>query len=252
MSYISQSIGDYANRFNNVRDYILYNLGYPVVRVELTQEHLSMAIIDAVTRYYDRAAMDLTCLNVDVNANNTVDIPESIKPTMIENIIFEVNLIDGFSKGMFVSGTEDAMGKYVMPFQTWQGILDNFDMIGYYMFLQRLEDFKKMLGIDRTWEIMNDKIYLYPSEIRFNRIGIVYKGNLSDEVLETEYWIKEYAYAKAKFMLGTIRSKMSGFQTAGGNIAADGSELKSEAKEEMSKLLEDLNGLQRPLPFLQV
>jgi hypothetical protein len=251
MSYISQSLADYNNRFKDLKDYILYSLGWPVVRVELVPEHLNLAIMDAVTLYYDKAANDVDCVIVSAINDGIVDIPEGIKPQMIENVIFQQNLIDGFAKGMYISGTEDALGKYVLPFQSWQTILDNFDMVGYYSYLMRLEDFKKALGIDRTWDIMNGKIYLYPRDVQHDRVGIVYKSTFSDEILETEWWIKEYSLARAKFLLGMIRRKMSGFQTAGGNIANDGADLVNEAKEEMTVLKEKLDKLQKPLPILQ-
>lgn len=251
MSYISQNVNDYTNRFANLRMHILYSLGYPLTRVELTEQHIDIAIIDALTRYYDRAAYDLDMRIVPVGADNVVPIPQDINPIKIENVIFNASVVDSFTRGMFVAGTEDALGKYVLPQYSWNNLLDQFDMVGYYLFLKRMEDFKDLVGIERHWEILNGKIYLFPVDAELEQIGIVYRRVESDTEVETNVWIKDWALAKAKHMLGTIRSKMSGFTTAGGNIAADGDALKTEAKEEMTALLEQLNGLQKPLPLLQ-
>jgi len=252
MSYISQSVADYKDRFQTIKDYILMSLGYPVVRVEVTDDILAMAIMDAITRYYDRAAHDLNIEIVTVGANNIVTIPSTIKPSMIENVVFPSSVMDSWTRGMFVTGTEDIFGKYVIPQQSWTNILDNFDMVGYYLFLQRMEDFTKLVGIDRHWEIINGDIYLYPADATINEVGLLYKATKSDESLETTNWVKDWALAKTKYTLGIIRRKMSGFQTAGGNIAADGEALVSEAREEMAALKESLNLSQKPLPFIQI
>lgn len=253
MSYVTQTVSEYANRYANLKDRILLSLGYPVVRVELTDQHIQLAILDAITRYYDRAGHDLKMVVVSVSdhVNNYVTIPDDISPTKIEQVVFEQEIMDSFARGMFVTGTEDALARYIIPTPTWNNLLENFDMIGYYMFLQRLEDFKKLVGIDRFWEIQDGKIYLFPADFSYNQVGIVYKNVYSDTEYENTIWIQDWAVAKAKHMLGTIRGKMSGFQTAGGNISADGEALKTEAKEEMLALEEKLNQLQRPLPIMQ-
>ena len=72
------------------------------------------------------------------------------------------------------------------------------------------------------------------------------------EEIEAEQWIREYALAKAKHMLATVRGKLTGFQVAGGSLSGDADTLRSEAKEEMATLKAELDQLQRPLPLLQV
>lgn len=252
MSYISQKIGDYDTRYTDLKNHILMSLGWPVVRIELTDNHINLAIIDAITRYYDRAAHDLDMRVVEVNHNdNTVTVPEDIRISRIENVVFPLELVDTFARGMMVTGTEDALGKYIIPSPTWNKVLEGFDMIGYYMFLMKLEDFKKIVGMDRHWDMVNEKIHLYPADFDYTEVGIVYKSVKSDIDYENTVWIKDWALAKAKHMLGSIRAKMSGFQTAGGNISADGEALKTEAKEEMAALETKLDQLQKPLPFMQ-
>jgi len=249
MPYISQNTADYENRFATVREYVLFNLGYPVVRVELTEKHLTIAIIDAITKYYDRAAHDFASEKISVNDDGTVDIPADVKSSMIQDVVFPMSTIDSYSKNIFA--LEDVVGYEVIPMQDWSSILSDFDMAGYYMYLKHLEDFKKIAGIDRHWDITNGKIYLYPADAAYTEVGIIYKAVKDDSSYETSTWIKEWALARSKYMLGTIRRKMSGFQTAGGNIAADGEALVSEAQERMRELSEQLNQLQKPLPFLQ-
>lgn len=249
MPFVSQTIDDYDERFSNLRNHILYSLGWPMVRVELTDESLSVAIIDAITRFYDRAAMDVACEYASVEAGNVVTIPSTIKGSMIENVIFPMETIDSYSKNIL--SLRDVVGYEVIPLSDWSSMLDRFDMVGYYLYLKRIEDFKKIVGITHHWDIVNGQIYLYPGDATIEEIGIVYKAEASDEGYEGTNWVKDWATAKAKHMLGTARSKMSGFTTAGGNISADGETMRSEGKEEMAALAESLNLLQKPMPFLQ-
>ena len=257
MSYVDQSVdsSQWQDKFDTIREYILLSLGWPMVRVELEDRHITLAIIEAVTKWYKKSGtVEYACRTVAPTGTtgNEVLIPADIRPVTIRDVIFMPELVDTFSRGLITSGDEDDLGRYVFPVQGWMNILDNFDMVGYYLFTQKLEDFRKMLGIDKMWEIVGGKkIILYPAGARFTMVGILYRELPGDEEIETEQWIKEWALAKAKHMLGTVRSKMSGFQVAGGNVSADADSLKSEAKEEMALLNAELDSYQRPLPIMQ-
>jgi hypothetical protein len=53
-------------------------------------------------------------------------------------------------------------------------------------------------------------------------------------------WVQEYAYAFCKMILGEARGKFSQIAGPQGGTSLNGDALKSEAKEEMQKLEEDL------------
>jgi hypothetical protein len=53
-------------------------------------------------------------------------------------------------------------------------------------------------------------------------------------------WVQEYAYAFCKMILGEARGKFSQIAGPQGGTSLNGDALKSEAKEEMAKLEEDL------------
>lgn len=54
-------------------------------------------------------------------------------------------------------------------------------------------------------------------------------------------WIRRYALATAKEILGNIRSKFASIPIPGGDVSLDGGDLKSSASEEKSALIEELN-----------
>lgn len=84
----------------------------------------------------------------------------------------------------------------------------------------------------------------------FNKIGrdevftfIVEAYREDDELLNDTYvrpWLIAYAVAKAKMMMGEIRSKFQTLAGPGGGVTLNGSELKQEAQAEMEKLDEQL------------
>ena len=249
--FIEQNVNDiqYENRFQNIKDYILLSFGYPLVRIELTNEHIKMAIIEAVTLYYQNAALDADLREVMVSGNQA-EIPSDINPRHILDVIFEKQTLDNFARGFGIQVSDD-LGIYTLG-DASRSPLFNFDYVRYYQYLEKLEDFKRITGTRPEWNIVNKEIHLSPRNITTSRLGILYKSMPTDNDLDQLTWIKQYATARAKHILGTIRSKMSGFQASNVNIAVDGADLKSEAKEEMEKLRTELDGMRMPLGLMQV
>ena len=254
--FINQDVHDeyYNNRYIVLKNYILYNLGHPLIRIELTQEHLLTAIIDAVTMYQRYAAIDFDFMAISTS-ENPFDIPYGINKETIVDVIFSAGFFDSIGAGLVTGGFVGEFEGSIIPiFGQKSGLLDvlgKFNLATYYTYLQKLEDIKKVIGLDRMWQVVNNQIEVYPKTSTFTDIGILYRGKLTDSEVEEQEWIKKYALARAKMMLGTVRSKFSGINAAGMNIAADGEALKSEAKEEIDKLEERLWGMQRPMPILQ-
>jgi hypothetical protein len=263
MAYINQDVYAYTNRFQNLRNWILFNLGYPLIRVELTQEHLTASIVDALTVYHKYAAIDYNFITVPAT-ENPMDIPNDptvtplapINKEMIVDIIYPASFFDSLGAGLVAGGYVGEFEGSVLPiFGYADGMLNvikNFDLSKYYVYLQKLEDIKHIVGLEKTWEIVNNKIQIFPTHIQLEYIGILYKGRLTDAEIEEQDWIKKYSLARAKMMLGTIRSKLSGINAANMNLGADGESLKSEAKEEITALEEFIRQSGRPLPFIQI
>lgn len=70
MAKLSQDIQNsayYGDVFKNIKEYILTSLGYPVIKVELTEEMLNSAILAATNLFYDYEATytKLVMINID-------------------------------------------------------------------------------------------------------------------------------------------------------------------------------------------
>lgn len=276
----------YINGYNDLKTYVLYNLGWPTIRVELTEEQIITCIIEAIT-YFSKYSGEIyyKIITTSSNGDNAVDIPDDpddpdyvaplqpgdpgydpfntqtgkprrkIMKGSIIDVVFPSSSLDSLGEAFLTGGLAGGLDDYILPMMS-SNMMDNpimnIDLMTYYLYCQKIDDFKKIVGIDRMWEILNDKIYLYPASNDWSgSIGIIYKPSITEDDAQQEQWIKEYSLAKAKIILGTIRSKLSGYNSAGVNISADGEALKTEGREDITNLKEELKAKQPPLPFLQ-
>jgi hypothetical protein len=240
------------NELSKLKNYILRQLGWPLIRVEITEEQLVDSIVDAVQVYHEYAAIDYNMEVVPTVIGNIVDIPSHINQEYILDVIFERDYYDSFSSGLSAMGFQEVLGG-VLPYALSgsASLIKDFDIAGYFLYQQHMEDFKKMIGIRDYFEIINGKIHLMPANRIYKKIGIIYKGMLTEKRIEQIPWIKKYAVAKASIIVGTIRSKLGGFSSTGTNIAVDGADLISRGREDVNTLEEKLNFLGVPMPFIQ-
>jgi hypothetical protein len=248
---LDRSIFVENNDLNNLKKYVLRQLGWPLIRVEITDEQLYDCIFDAVELYQEYAAIDYSYEELSVSGNQAI-IPETINPKFIYEVIFPRDYFDSLSAGLASSGYEATLGG-VLPYDSSgrSPLVDDFDIAQYFLYMQHMEDFKKIIGMKKSWEIIDRKIHIFPASSRINKIGLIYKGMLNEKSISSTSWIKSFAVAKAKIIVGTIRSKLGGFSSTGTNIAVDGEALKSEGREDVAALKERLYTIGIPMPFMQ-
>lgn len=248
---------EYDHRFGMIKNYIYSSLGGDIIDVYLTPQMILKNILFAYRKFYDKAALDYNIVTVNV-IDNRAEIPEGIHPKFIEDIIFPANIFENITNslmlGASIPGAEGAVMSLgsLLGMASPNGALNKFDTGLWYQHMQRIEDMRNAVGIRKFWDIVNGKIELYPKNLHHTSVGILTKGGMTDDDIESETWIYEYALALSKIDTGTIKMRFSGIQAAGGNIAADGESLKSEGREDKKQLEEELEFLQKPLPFMQL
>lgn len=78
----------------------------------------------------------------------------------------------------------------------------------YYISLMGMQDFRQTLGLNPSWEIMNNRIYIFPSQVtRFTNVAIKYKAPLSEEECLNDPDIIKYVHGKCLMALGNIRGQ---------------------------------------------
>ena len=227
-----------------VYKYIELNLGGGMIDVELDPEHYESALDTALTKFRQRS-------------DNAVEESYIFLPTVIDqndyilpNEIMEVRQIFRRSIGSRTGGGDG--GTLFEPFNlayTNTYLLASSNMGGlatYNAFAGFQELVGRMFGsfIEFKWNRSNKKLtVLQRPRAEEELLLYVYNYRPDFELLDDYMaiqWIKDYALAKSKYMLGEARSKFSTIAGPQGGTSMNGDALKAEAQSELEKLEMDI------------
>lgn len=241
------------------REWVWSMLGYPIVRVELSEEMITKCIEYAIDRfmYYQTPEPDWAYGDVGTGSYeldlSSLKTKDGAALSITKNQIIEVcyqPYTDLFAQ-LTGSGTDFFLTYYM------QNRGGNF-LSDFYMALGYKDDMEKTLGINPTYEIVShlqanglvkDCVRLYPRPEYAVRIAIKYSRTMTQAEVDNQTWIRKYALAWAKEMLGRIRSKYSSLPSPTGETQLDGSTLLAESAQEKEALMTELMGLTEPLSF---
>lgn len=202
---------DYTEFYNAVRTYT----GSPLISMEITDDMMRMYLKEALN-YYKRWRGDsinsYTC-QLKGDWQNGYEIPSVIETQKdIIDIIFKpIFPITFYGSDFIANGSENIFtltiaqslfgGRHGM--RQAQGITQDF-----YISLIGMQDFRQALGLNPTWEIMNNRIFIYPSSVsRFTNVAIRYKAPLSEEECLKDPDIIKYVHGKCLMTMGNIRGQ---------------------------------------------
>ena len=219
-------------------------LGGGMVDVELDSAHYDLAIAKSLRKYRQRGSRAVSEKFLKLNI---------IKEEQSYQLPMEVvNIRDVFLRSTGAMGISST-GVDFEPFNTMflsnmllQSNTNFSGLLNYELYADRRELLARMFGAyctftfnpgDRTLFIhrkfkADDEVYLW-----------AYIQKDDEDLLNDTYsspWIKDYAMAQAKFILGEARSKFSTIAGPQGGTSLNGDNLKAEAQAEIEKLEEDL------------
>jgi hypothetical protein len=239
----------WKDNFNFIKEYLMTQLGYPLIRVELTENHLITATHDAISQYlkYD-GNNSIYMEKFTPDSNNFIQLPDHINTGLVRDVFFETN-DNIFSTSLPTDGGVTVGLPLNNIFDVSMGFLD---LTKYYMARMSLSNADNILGVDRNWEILNGGIKIYQTKNKlYNNVGVLFAKFLLPIEFEGDDWIRRFALARCKIMLGTIRRKFSGFAAAGGSASVDGDALISEGKTEETDLITEIKESRPGLPMMQ-
>lgn len=115
------------------------------------------------------------------------------------------------------------------------------------MYTQKLELAARMFGgfMNFTFNPSTKRISFVRNITSSNETVLLWTYNLKPEIqllteLQISQWMKDYTYANCKYMEGEAREKFQSIAGPGGGTSLNGSAMKSEAKELMTELEDDL------------
>jgi len=232
-----------------IKSYILKSLGEGIIQVELKDAHLNTSIQEALEQlqtYYG-----------GTEKYGAFVVSPGSDSYQIGNEVFYITEVN-FSPSTLnlPAGAEHF---FIPELQFYNNSLN---LVQYYQFLDWISTANRLLGLEQRWELLSGNVIRISP--RPNHIGLaVYRyiarydlgGDVGDntEFENTvgknmpgsepfmEFWIKRYALAHAKSILGEVRSKYGTIAAGNESITLNGEALKAESKEEKESLKIELH-----------
>ncbi len=232
-----------TSTYNEIINFIRRKLGHPAVMVELLEEHYVEAITEAINKWAllcgDSTNRIVKEWYLEINPGHT--------QYAIEDPDFDF-VLDFATKTQNVLGVAGADG-WLLYWNSAENRGFFRDIADFYIQYGFMDMAKRTIGAEKSYEIITTpngkKIHIYPSPTTKEWAYIRYavKPNINN-ISEWTQWIKDYALAVAKEILGRIRSKYAdGYPVAmnsgGGLVRLDGERLLEESTRDIALLKEE-------------
>jgi len=217
-------------------------LGSQMVEVELDVDHINLAITTGLQKL--RQQSDGANLEKDIFLHITRDLTEYTLPEEVQ----EVRRLYRRGVGAYTNGginfdpVDAAFYNIYLLQPNRSGGLATWDF--YNQFLETTERvFASQLNF--TWDVNSHKLTIIRRPTADEEIVVrVYARKSDDDMINDPYtgpWLRSYATAYSKYMLGEARDKFpGGFPGPNGNITLNGATLKQEATVEIVRLEKQL------------
>jgi hypothetical protein len=220
-------------------------LGGGMVDVELDSAHYELAITKALRKFRQRSSRAV--IEKFLKLNIIKEQQEYQLPAQV------VSVRDVYLRHTGAFGIS-ATGMDFEPFNTMylsnmllQSNTNFSGLLNYELYADRRELLARMFGAycTFTWNPTDHKLFIHRKFRADDEVYLwTYVERSDEDLLNDVYgspWIKDYALAQAKFILGEARSKFSTIAGPQGGTSLNGDNLKSEAQAELEKLEQDLN-----------
>lgn len=218
---------------DQLKEYILRQLGQPVWNVEVTVQQILDAIQDALQLYSQW---------VPLRRPQAVQLVKG-RFNYLEDVDVGIGIADCSFVEPVPAPTEIFYGNLINPAPLFRTGLDEYDI-----FLRWRKTWMRVTSIQPDWfyDDFQKVLYIYNPIERFQAGIITFWPYANTQSLDFNgsRWVKEYALAKARFTQGDLWSKFSGaIPGPVQNLQLDASRRQS-AETELEKLRNELKGMQ--------
>lgn len=235
----------------SIKRYILLELGYPNVEVELCDEQLDMAIKDTIDDFMRFNVLNLMKYWKVTLQNGVAEyaLPEDCR-VVRDVVTYKLSQFDAiFGADLIVNpiylrNTRDAYQ----------------DILTFWLSEAAFETQKRVYGLKTSWDLLegNTRIRVYPtpSADRLMIIKGTYQpkpGTITEQTIGTKGELfRRMILARCMMILGRIRGKRtSGINTSQGVVMLDGAELRQEGQAMLEAAKEELKSSGRPIGFFR-
>lgn len=223
---------------DTINSYVLARLGFPVVRVELTPFQIKSCIDEATTQLsYHAPLWARQFLTFEAVAGvNLYELPQHVLDNL-DYVVYKKTLLSIQSQ----AGTLE-FDFFIKYFQD-NFLSNNFSIGDFYLMQSHLEQMRKVLSQEGSWEVINNKyLQLYPTPVVTPQNVLVEYRAIDSNTIHPSYrsWIQKYTLALAKGVLGEVRSKYASIPGPGGGAALNGAALLQQSEKDKAALEEYL------------
>jgi len=221
-----------------LKDYILGMLGFPIVRVELTDFQIKQCVQEAITKLsYHAPLWSLNYASFDASAGqNVYEIPLYI----LHNLEYV-----SYRKTLLTIAAQNGSLEFDFFLKYFQDnfLFGNMDIAGFYQLQQNMEMYRKILSQDGGFNIIGGKyLQIYPApSMTPERVILEYRA-FDSNTMQPAYlnWAQRYALAVGKGVLSQIRGKFASVPSPAGGASLNGAQLASESQQEKEQLIQEL------------
>jgi hypothetical protein len=232
-------------RFPHIYEFVLCSLGHPTVKVELTSKQIELCVEEAAKKWVQYQGYDRRFALMETKVGiNGYELPRDVnypKEDLLE-VYYSPDNVDFDDMSLYL-----LINQYYYYFRSSSKQL----MTDYTMFKGYIEDLHRTLATYGPWELINNRLFLYPLPRQIIKYMIVYKSLPVDEEIDNNQWMMRYSRALAKGILGQVRGKFTGgIPGPSGNITLNYSDLFSQSDADREKLLVELRARDKPIGII--
>lgn len=249
-----------GNRFDaeDLMSWILRRLGAPLLKIELTEDHLRDCVSMAL-RWYAAKKGFVKQYRLNINPTQTeYTLPDDVD--VVTEVVFPLSTYDltPLTSPWGWAWPNDTLGVPLNGFYNGfgsiggdsGGVISSFVQVAQYSEMAR-----RTLNGELEWRQEDRILYILPrNQANYYPTVIVYYTANTFNIMDLNQrdfdLVRRYALAKAKRDLGRIRSKYADYPTAQGSVGLDGGTLLAEADAEEQVLEEEIGDSAMPIGFL--
>jgi len=227
----------FSEFYESIKDFVLARLGFPVVRVELTDFQIQTAIDEAISKLdYHAPDWCTQFCTFATSANISLYELPSVVTNNFRNAIYRKHLLS-------INQSEGTLefDFFIKYFQD-NFLFRDFSVGDYYVTISHLEMMRKILGNDGTFNIVNNKyLNIAPPPTFAEEVLVEFKA-IDSTCLHPYFvnWIQRFSLAICKVILGQIRGKYQMLPSPGGGAQLNGDSLIQQGTQEQEQLVEQL------------
>ena len=221
-----------------IKQEIMYDLGYPVVRVEVIEPWVDSAI--------DRALREFSRITPQAEVWESFPTQAGVHRYLVPDDYVAIRecVYTPSNWGLFYYDMFPGWGAWYDWLRSYSSMTD-YTISDMYINMS-----ERVFGKQATWEFHHPYIYLYPMPRQSGPVWIKVQKVITEDAIREEDWVREYALAVVKQRLGRVRGKYQSLPGPRGDISLDGADLISDSKETILRLVDDLRAeYQEPLGF---